>query len=75
MAGRRGHVIDYRHIIHSLRRKPGALLNLVYRDQIFPRTEYRRAWDQLIDTGPPRTTPDRLPDHGRAAVAGARANL
>ena len=55
MAGRRGHVIDYRHIIHSLRRKPGALLNLVYRDQIFPRTEYRRAWDQLIDTGPPRT--------------------
>jgi hypothetical protein len=53
--GRRGHVIDYRHIIHSLRREPGALLNLVYRDQIFPRTEYRRAWDQLLDTGPPKT--------------------
>ena len=53
--GRRGHVIDYRHIIQSLRRKPGALLNLVYRDQIFPRIEYRRAWDRLIETGPPRT--------------------
>ena len=53
--GRRGHVIDYRHIIHSLRRKPGALLNLAYRDQLFPRTEYRRAWDRLIETGPPRT--------------------
>ena len=30
--GRHGHVVDYRHVIHSLRRKPMALLNLVYRD-------------------------------------------
>ena len=52
--GNRGHVIDYRHIIHSLRRKPGALLNLVYRDQLFPRTAYRRAWDRLIEAGPPK---------------------
>ena len=35
--GKHGHVIDYRHVIHSLRRKPMALLNLVYRDQLFPR--------------------------------------
>jgi hypothetical protein len=35
--GQRGHVVDYRHIIHALRRKPMALLNLVYRDEIFPR--------------------------------------
>jgi hypothetical protein len=27
-----GHVIDYRHVIHALRRKPMALLNLVYRE-------------------------------------------
>ncbi len=53
--GRRGHVIDYRHIIHALRRKPMALLNLVYRDQIFPRTAYRRTWDWLIETGPAKT--------------------
>src|SRR5208282_5629792 len=33
------HVIDYRHVIHSLRRKPMALLNLVYRDQLFPRRD------------------------------------
>lgn len=32
-----GHVINCRHVIHALRRKPMALLNLVYRDQIFPR--------------------------------------
>ena len=43
--GQGGHVIDYRHIIHALRRKPQALLNLIYRDQVFPRAAYRRAWD------------------------------
>jgi hypothetical protein len=32
-----GHVVDYRHVIHALRRKPMALLNLVYRDRLFPR--------------------------------------
>jgi hypothetical protein len=40
-----GHVVDYRHVIHSLRRKPMALLNLVYRDQLFPRRVYARAFD------------------------------
>ena len=39
-SGKRGHVIDYRHIIHALRRKPMALLNLVYREQRFPRRAY-----------------------------------
>src|SRR5690348_10149008 len=29
-----GHVVDYRHVIHALRRKPMALLNLVYREQL-----------------------------------------
>jgi hypothetical protein len=53
--GQRGHVIDYRHIIHSLRRKPHALLNLVYRDQLFPRAAYRRTWDKLIEVGPPKS--------------------
>jgi hypothetical protein len=38
--GKRGHVVDYRHVIHSLRRKPMALLNLVYREQLFPRRAY-----------------------------------
>ncbi len=33
---RRGHVVDYHHLIHALRRKPMALLHLVYRDQLFP---------------------------------------
>lgn len=46
--GKHGHIIDYRHVIHSLRRKPMALLNLVYRDQLFPRRAYRKAFDALL---------------------------
>ncbi|MBV8615032.1 MAG: IS21 family transposase, partial [Acetobacteraceae bacterium] len=48
------HVVDYRHVIHALRRKPGALLNLVYRDQLFPREAFRRSWDALLAAQPPR---------------------
>jgi len=46
--GRRGHVIDYHHLIHALRRKPMALLGLVYRDQLFPRPAYRRTFEALL---------------------------
>jgi alkylhydroperoxidase family enzyme len=46
--GKHGHVIDYRHVIHSLRRKPMALLNLVYRAQLFPRRAYALAFDALL---------------------------
>ena len=42
-----GHVIDYRHVIHALRKKPMALNNLVYRDQLFPRPAYARAFEAL----------------------------
>ena len=48
------HVVDYRHVIHALRRKPAALLNLVYRDQLFPRDAYRRTWERLVAAEPPR---------------------
>ncbi len=48
--GRHGRVVDYHHLIHSLRRKPMALLGLVYRDQLFPREAYRRTFDRLRET-------------------------
>jgi hypothetical protein len=48
------HVVDYRHIIAALRAKPGALANLAYRDALWPRTAYRRAWEALIAAGPAR---------------------
>lgn len=52
--GKHGHVVDYRHVIHSLRRKPMALLGLVYRDQLFPRDAYRRTFEALIEALPER---------------------
>jgi transposase InsO family protein len=45
--GKHGHIVDYRHVIHALRRKPMALLNLVYRDQLFPRETYRHTFERL----------------------------
>ena len=53
--GKHGHVVDYRHVIHSLRRKPMALLNLVYRAQLFPRDAYRHMFDLLLERSAPRT--------------------
>ena len=47
-SGKHGHVVDYRHVIHALRRKPMALLNLVCRDQLFPRDAYRLTFDWLL---------------------------
>ena len=52
--GRRGHVIDYRHVLHALRAKPGALIGLSYRDALWPRPAFARAWDALIVRRPER---------------------
>jgi len=52
--GRHGHVVDYRHVIHSPRRKPMALLSLVYRDALFPRPPCRLAWERLLAAGDAR---------------------
>jgi hypothetical protein len=52
--GRHDQVVNYRHVIHSLRKKPMALLNLVYRDKLFPRQEYRRTFEALIKQLPER---------------------
>ena len=54
-AGKRAHVVDYRHVIHALRRKPMALLNLVYRDQLFPRDAYRLTFDRLLEQLPDKS--------------------
>ena len=43
----RGHSVDFRHFIGNLRRKPGALRYLVYRDALFPTHAYLRAWQAL----------------------------
>ena len=52
--GRGDSVVSYHHVIHALRRKPMALLGLVYRDQLFPREAYRQAFDALLAARPER---------------------
>jgi len=43
----RGRVIDYRHFIEELKRKPQAFKGLLFRNELFPREAYRRTWEQL----------------------------
>lgn len=58
--GVRLHRIDYRHVIHALRRKPQALAGSVYRDGLFPRTEYAAAWASLSGALPQRDACRRM---------------
>ena len=40
--------IDFRHVIDSLVRKPGAFLNYKYVNHMYPTTRFRMAYDQLV---------------------------
>jgi transposase len=40
--------IDFRHVIDSLVRKPGAFLNYRYVNHMYPTTRFRMAYDQLL---------------------------
>ncbi|MGH3875358.1 MAG: IS21 family transposase [Burkholderiales bacterium] len=39
--------IDWRHMLPSLRRKPGAFARWMLRDAMFPRSEYAQAWERM----------------------------
>jgi hypothetical protein len=47
LLGRGGHRINYRHIIWSLVRKPGAFTRYRYREELFPALVFRQAYDAL----------------------------
>lgn len=47
LRGEDGHHIEYRHIIDSLVRKPGAFANYRYRQDMFPTHRFRMAYDHL----------------------------
>jgi transposase len=49
LRGRHGHRINYRHVIDSLVRKPGAFARYRYREELFPTLAFRRAYDALVD--------------------------
>jgi hypothetical protein len=44
--------IDYRHVIGSLVRKPGAFANYHYREEMFPSTVFRQTYDRLLERDP-----------------------
>jgi transposase InsO family protein len=72
--GKHGHVVDYRHVIHALKRKPMALLGLVYRDKLFPRQAYARVFEAMIAALPARLACRTMVDllalaHDRACEA------
>jgi hypothetical protein len=48
LIGKKQALIDYREVIHSLVRKPGAFRNYVYREELYPRQEFRTAYDALM---------------------------
>jgi hypothetical protein len=58
LIGKQQHHIDYHHIIWSLVRKPGAFAAYRYRDDLFPTTTFRLAYDRLISDGAKRADRD-----------------
>lgn len=47
-------VIDYRHVIEHLLRKPGAFAHYVHREELFPDSGFRLAFDRLVEDHGPR---------------------
>jgi transposase InsO family protein len=60
LCGRHRIRIDYRHVIWSLVRKPGAFMAYKYREEMFPSLVFRRAYDALGASAPEKATPQYL---------------
>ncbi len=52
LRGEGRHWIQYRHVIHSLVRKPGAFHRYRYREDLFPSLLFRVAYDELREDCP-----------------------
>jgi hypothetical protein len=52
LIGKGGHKINYRHVIDWLVRKPGAFAMYRYREDLFPTSNFRIAYDMLKDADP-----------------------
>lgn len=72
LRGDGGHHIQYRHIIDWLLRKPGAFKNYRYRDDLFPSTRFRMAYDYLVErnTNPQKASTEYLKILNLAAKEG-----
>jgi hypothetical protein len=60
LRGSDGHRINYRHIIDWLIRKPGAFVNYRYRNDLFPTSHFRIAYDLLQKQTPARADKEYL---------------
>ncbi|MDQ6758412.1 MAG: IS21 family transposase [Acidobacteriota bacterium] len=60
LRGRAKHRVDYRHIIEWLIRKPGAFENYRYKEDLFPTSRFRMAYDALQETMPQLATKEYL---------------
>jgi hypothetical protein len=60
LRGREKHAINYRHIIDWLVRKPGAFENYRYREELFPTSRFRMAYDALRESQPERGVKEYL---------------
>ena len=58
--GKNKHRINYRHVIDSLVRKPGAFENYRWRDDLFPGVRFRMAYDELLTSRPARASREYL---------------
>jgi hypothetical protein len=47
--GARGALVDFRHVIEPLLRKPGAFINYRHREALYPSAIFRAAYDRLVD--------------------------
>lgn len=54
LVGSGGHRVNYRHVISSLVRKPGAFERYRYREDLFPTLTFRMAYDALCKRLPER---------------------
>jgi len=54
LSGRRKHAIEYRHVLDWLVRKPGAFAQYRYREDLFPTSRFRVAYDALHKRHAPR---------------------
>jgi hypothetical protein len=60
LRGQGKHNVNYRHVIDSLVRKPGAFENYQYREDLFPTSRFRMAYDALRQTTPNRAAREYL---------------
>jgi hypothetical protein len=60
LRGRHKHRINYRHVIEWLVRKPGAFAGYRYREEMFPTSRFRMAYDALAARSSGRTDREYL---------------